>query len=103
MPLVRVREEVMEELREYAESRGVTLGTAIGLLLEENRDGRVLVEILKTLCRIEEILKDLANSRLLYTESTVSIEAVEAEIPSFARDNPWIRVLRGRRNVREKG
>ena len=97
----------MEELKEYAEGRGVTLGTAVGLLLEESRDRRVLVEILKTLCRIEEILKDLTrvypNTRYFESEEGEEKVLVEAELPSFARGNPWIEVLRGRGSVQEKG
>jgi len=104
MPLIRVKEGVMKELREYAESRGVTLGTAVGLLLEESRDRRVLVEILKTLCRIEEILRDLSTRVYLdpntrYFESEEEKVLVEEELPSFARENPWIEVLR---NVQRK-
>jgi len=53
MSLVIMREEVKEELRDYTKSRDVTLSTAIGLLLEESRNRRVLMEILKTLRRIE--------------------------------------------------
>ena len=101
---MRVREEVKEELREYADSRGVTLGTAVGLLLEESRDRRILVEILKTLCRIEEILRDLVSTRVYYSESEEEGEKVlvRAELPSFARGNPWIEVLRGRGSVQQE-
>jgi len=103
MPLVRVRKKVKEELKEYAESRGVTLGTAVRLLLEEGRDRRVLIEILKTLCRIEEILKDLSTRAYYRVESEEEGEKVlTTELPSFVRRNPWIEVLRGRRSVQKE-
>jgi len=93
---IKLPKSVKRRLEEYARSKGLTLAGAVARLLEEESVRELLIEILDVLKEQNGILKEILE---VVSGDKIGREAsTEPEdIPSFAEDNPWIAVLRGRR------
>ena len=95
---IKLSREVKKRLEEYARPRGLTLSAAVQRLIEDadinSMLGRIIVLLEEQNHILREILQAVSGRR--GSLSDIPMEASE-DIPSFAEDNPWIAVLRGRR------
>lgn len=105
---IKVPRELKEKLEEYAKSRSLTLAGAVERLLEESDLKEELREIGKLLKQQNEllrlILEELRKKEFREAvresgmqEDEVYKEEINAELPSFVKGNPWLRVLRQRK------
>jgi len=93
---IKVSRVVKEKLEAYAKPRSLSLAAAINRLLEERRILEELVEIKRLLEEQNRLLAEIKS--LLYSGHTESSVVSETpELPSWVRDNPWLKILENKR------
>ena len=98
---IKLSRDVKRRLEEYARPRGLTLSAAVQRLIEDADIKPMLSRIIMLLEEqnsiLREILQAVSGSRGYIRESIHRETPAELEdVPSFAEDNPWIAVLKGR-------
>jgi len=94
---IKVSRSIKEKLEAYARTRGLSLAAAVNQLLEEQRTALLLERIVALL---EEQNRLLAEIRELLWSGQPSVLAEapgEPELPSWVRDNPWLKILENKR------
>jgi uncharacterized protein YaaW (UPF0174 family) len=102
--------EIIEKAKEYCKERGIVFGKFIVEALEyymnKDRDP-ILKEIEFLRDKLLDIETFLKSSRITFSveEKKITIEK-EENLPSFLKDNPWVKILskkgRGRENESDK-
>jgi len=100
---IRVTKKIHAELKRFAESRGLTLGAAVGVLLREHEIA-VRLDRIEELMReqnilLKEILKALKGGVIRLAdacEEEMPAAILDESVPSFVRGNPWVEVLKKR-------
>ena len=107
MPSITVSREVYEELKRVAEEEGLSYSEVIRRALENSESSmtrlvEAVEEIAVMLKGILRILEGINSSTLVLARKPIveSISrggsVVSNSLPSFARDNPWLEVLKSR-------
>jgi hypothetical protein len=95
--------EIIEKAKEYCKERGIIFGKFIVDALEYymNKDKDPVLKKIEFLRdKLLDIETFLKSSRITFSveEKKITIEKEEKNLPSFLKDNPWVRILskRGR-------
>ena len=95
--------EIIEKAKGYCKERGIIFGKfiidALEYYMNKDRDP-VLKEIEFLRDKLLDIETFLKSSRITFSveEKKITIEKEGSNLPSFLKDNPWVRILsrRGR-------
>ncbi|MEM1574210.1 MAG: hypothetical protein QXY96_07035 [Candidatus Methanomethylicaceae archaeon] len=90
--------DIIRKAKEYAKNEGIKFGKLIVNALEYymNKDNdMVLKEIEFLRNEIFDIKQFLKSSRITFEEKKITIEKEieDKNLPSFLRNNPWIKIL----------
>ena len=95
---IKVTREIRDKIEEYARPRGISLGSAVARLLEENNIVEELREIRRLLEEQNKLLRDALSGLRVNTNVSIEASGETIDLPSFLSKNPWMEVLarRGR-------
>jgi hypothetical protein len=103
--------EIIEKAKEYCKERGIVFGKFIVDALDYymNKDKDPLLKEMEFLRNEVEFLRNeifdiknfLKSSRITFEEKKITIEK-EENLPSFLKDNPWVRILSKKGRGREE-
>ena len=94
---IKVSRSIKEKLEAYARTRGLSLAAAVNQLLEEQRVLEELAEIKRLLEEQNRLLAEIRELLRSGQPSVLSEAPGEPELPSWVRDNPWLKILENKR------
>jgi len=91
--------EIIEKAKEYCKEKGIVFGKfvadALDYYMNKDKDP-ILKEIEFLRNEISDIKNFLKSSRITFEEKKITIEKEikhKENLPSFLKDNPWVRIL----------
>jgi hypothetical protein len=99
--------EIIEKAKEYCKERGIVFGKfiidALDYYMNKDKDP-VLKEIEFLRDKLLDIESFLKSSRITFSveEKKITIEKEGSNLPSFLKDNPWVRILSKKGREREE-
>jgi len=97
--------EIIEKAKEYCKEKGIIFGKfiidALDYYMNKDRDP-VLKEIEFLRDKLLDIESFLKSSRITFEEKKITIEKEGGNLPSFLKDNPWVKILSKKGRGREE-
>jgi hypothetical protein len=99
--------EIIKKAKEYCKEKGIVFGKfiidALDYYMNKDRDP-ILKEIEYLRNEIFDIKNFLKSSRITFSveEKKITIEKEEENLPSFLKDNPWVKILSKKGRGREE-
>ena len=99
--------EIIEKAKEYCKEKGIVFGKfiidALDYYMNKDRDP-ILKEIEFLRDKLLDIETFLKSSRITFSveEKKITIEKEGNNLPSFLKDNPWVRILSKKGRGREE-